>query len=109
MTGRQERSGLQVSPELVEFIEDRALPGTGVSAADFWAGLSRMVHDLGPENRALLERRDELQRRIDAWHVERRGRPHDHDAYKAFLEEIGYLHRCRGRSWWCRSPMRAMR
>jgi malate synthase len=49
------------------------------------------VHELAPRNRALLARREELQARIDAWHRERRGKPHDHAAYKAFLEELGYI------------------
>jgi malate synthase len=91
MSDRTVIGGLQIAPELVDFIETRALPGTGVTAEDFWAGLSKVLHDLGPENRALLERREDLQRQIDAWHITRRGQPHDHEAYKAFLEEIGYL------------------
>ena len=91
MTDRQALHGLQVASELVAFIDGQALPGTGVAAEDFWAGMSRLVHELGPENRALLARRDALQGKIDAWHIERRGKPHDHDAYKMFLEEIGYL------------------
>lgn len=44
-----------------------------------------------PRNVALLQRREDLQAKINAWHIERRGRPHDHEAYKAFLAEIGYL------------------
>ncbi|MCB1364863.1 MAG: malate synthase G [Rhodobacteraceae bacterium] len=86
-----DRQGMRVDGALADFLEQRVLPGTGVDEAGFWAGLSRMVHELGPQNRALLERRDELQGKIDAWHMKRRGQPHDHDAYKAFLEEIGYL------------------
>ncbi|WP_121061826.1 malate synthase G [Chachezhania antarctica] len=82
---------MQVAPELRAFIESEALPGTGVEPSVFWAGLSRMVHELGPENRALLDAREELQDKIDAWHVTRRGKTVDHRAYKAFLEEIGYL------------------
>ncbi len=91
MNDRQKIDGLQVAPELVDFIETQALPGTGVSPETFWSGLSRMVHDLGPENRALVEKRETIQSQIDAWHVTRKGQPHDHEAYKAFLTEIGYL------------------
>ncbi|GGH21827.1 malate synthase [Cribrihabitans marinus] len=91
MGDRVERSGLQVAAELANFIEDRALAGTDVEAQDFWAGLARMVAELGPENRALLDTRDRLQSQIDAWHVKHRDRPHDAEAYKAFLAEIGYL------------------
>ncbi|MEO9515276.1 MAG: malate synthase G [Paracoccaceae bacterium] len=86
-----ERSDLNVAPELAAFIEDQALPGTGVASADFWAGFSALVHDLGPKNRDLLAKREEMQAQIDAWHVARRGQPHDAAEYTAFLKEIGYL------------------
>ena len=84
------REGLQVAAGLAAFIEERALPGTGIEAAPFWRGLSGLIHDFGPRNRVLLEQRSELQRRIDAWHRERLGKP-DPAAYRGFLEEIGYL------------------
>ncbi|MGD9863498.1 MAG: malate synthase G [Pseudodonghicola sp.] len=91
MAERVDRHGLQVAAELAAFIEDRALPGTGVEAGAFWAGLARMVAELGPKNRAFLELREEIQGKIDAWHLARRGQPHDAAAYEAFLREIGYL------------------
>lgn len=91
MTQFTERNGLQVAPELVQFIEGRALGGTGVSAENFWSGFSAIVHDLGPRNRTLLETREEMQAQIDAWHIERRGQTHDAEVYTAFLKEIGYL------------------
>ncbi|HBS48841.1 MAG TPA: malate synthase G [Rhodobacteraceae bacterium] len=91
MADRVERSGLQVAAELAAFIEEQVLPGTGVEPGAFWQGFADLLADLAPENRALLERREELQGRIDAWHIGRRGRVHDHEAYRAFLEEIGYL------------------
>ena len=91
MSERQAIEGLKIAPELVDFIENQALPGTDISADTFWAGLSRMIHELGPENRRFLELREEIQAKIDAWHVEHRGEAHDHTAYRAFLEEIGYL------------------
>ncbi len=91
MTGRIDKNGLQVDPELVEFIEGSALPGTDVEADVFWAGLSDLVHDLGPKNRALLEKRAELQAKIDDWHRTRAGQPHDAESYTTFLREIGYL------------------
>jgi malate synthase len=91
MTIRIEKHGLQVADTLVRMIETEALPQTGVSAEQFWAGFSDLVHTLGPKNRALLARREALQATIDAWHRERRGQPHDAAAYRAFLTEIGYL------------------
>ncbi|MCA3440605.1 MAG: malate synthase G [Rhodobacter sp.] len=91
MADRKTLHGLQVDAALASFVEDRALPGTGIAPDAFWAGLSALIHDLGPENRALLARREDLQAKIDAWHIAHRAQPHDHEAYKAFLQEIGYL------------------
>ncbi len=88
---RIEKHGLKVAESFVNFIETQALEGTEVSADDFWAGLSRLAHDFGPENRALLAEREDIQQKIDAWHLARQGKAHDGVAYKAFLEEIGYL------------------
>jgi malate synthase len=91
MAERVERAGLKVDAELAAFLENEAMPGTGVDAQAFWAAFAAIVADLTPKNRALLATRDELQEKIDAWHIERRDKPHDHEAYKAFLREIGYL------------------
>jgi len=85
-----EASGLRVARELHDFVVEEALPGTGVDAAAFWAGLSAIVHELAPKNRELLARRDAIQEKIDAWHREN-GAPLDMAAYRAFLKEIGYL------------------
>ncbi|MFL4470790.1 malate synthase G [Tateyamaria armeniaca] len=86
-----ERAELRVADTLAEFIETQALPGTGVASADFWAGFSALVHDLGPKNRALIAEREEIQAKIDAWHVTNRASGHNAEAYTAFLQEIGYL------------------
>ncbi|MFW6092827.1 MAG: malate synthase G [Pseudomonadota bacterium] len=90
-TKRIERSGLQVAAELDALISERVAPGTGVDVDAFWHGFAAIVADLTPRNRALLERRDELQAKIDAWHLERRGSPIDEAEYQAFLRELGYL------------------
>jgi len=85
------REGLTVAVELARFIEEEALPDTGVSADRFWSGLAGLVQTFGPRNRELLAIRETLQAQIDAWHRARRDAPHDRVAYKAFLEDIGYL------------------
>ncbi len=82
---------LSVGAPLYEFIENEALPGSGVDRDAFWAGFAGLLADFTPRNRDLLERREELQAQIDAWHKERVGQPHDAATYRAFLEEIGYL------------------
>ena len=86
-----EIEGLAVAAELHSFISEEALPGSGVDPARFWKGLSGLIHELGPRNRALLERREELQAQIDGWHRRRRGAPFDKGDYRSFLQEIGYL------------------
>ena len=85
------RGELRVAADLAAFIEAEALPGTGVAAEAFWSGFSALVHDFGPKNAALLEKREALQAEIDAWHIKRRNQSHDHAAYKAFLSAIDYL------------------
>ena len=91
MTQRIEHHGLQVAANLNQFIEQEALPGTGLDAASFWQGFSALVHDLAPKNRALLAERDRLQAELDAWHRAHPGPIADPAAYRKFLEDIGYL------------------
>ena len=91
MKKRLLRYNLSIERSLVDFIENLALPGTGISEDNFWHGLSSLVEQLTPENRALLIKREELQSKIDSWHKARRNMPHDHEAYKSYLKEIGYL------------------
>jgi malate synthase len=91
MTERTDLSGLKVATELAQFVASEASPGTGIDPAAFWAGFAAILRDLAPRNRALLARRDELQAKIDAWHLARRDQAHDAEAYRAFLTEIGYL------------------
>ncbi len=88
---RVERYGLQVDRGLADFLDSRALPGTGIAQEDFWRAFSVLVHDYGPRNRVLLDRRTELQQKISAWHAARRGQELNQNAYRGFLEEIGYL------------------
>ncbi|MCL2394313.1 MAG: malate synthase G [Acidimicrobiaceae bacterium] len=83
--------GLQVDPELHRFIDEEALPGTGIDPAVFWRGLAELIERYSGRNRELLERRAELQSAIDSWHLEHRDAPHDASAYRSFLESIGYL------------------
>ena len=91
MTERVQVGGLQVAKALYDFVNNEAIPGTGIAADKFWAGAAAVIKDLAPKNRALLAKRDELQAQIDAWHQARKGQAHDAAAYKAFLQEIGYL------------------
>ncbi|HJV72050.1 malate synthase G [Ideonella sp.] len=91
MTQRTTCQRLQVATSLYRFIEDKVLPGTGISSADFWKGFDKLAHDLGPKNAALLAERDRLQLELDAWHKANPGPIKNMKAYRAFLEKIGYL------------------
>lgn len=91
MTERIKKGALEIATELYDLIEKEIMPGTGVESEKFWAELESILTDLAPKNKALLEKRDEIQKQIDAWHIERKGKAIDLDEYKAFLAEIGYL------------------
>ncbi len=91
MTQRVDVGGLKVAKELHDLVANEIVPGLGIEADHVWGELGRLVRDLGPRNRSLLEKRDAIQAQIDRWHLDHRGKPHVHSAYKAFLEEIGYL------------------
>ena len=85
------KADLQVAETLARFVEEAALPGTGIEGEAFWSGFSSLVHDLAPRNAELLEVREGMQAQIDEWHRARRGEPIEAAAYRAFLSEIGYL------------------
>ncbi|ROO42205.1 MULTISPECIES: malate synthase G [unclassified Pseudomonas] len=91
MTEHVQVGGLKVAKVLFDFVNNEAIPGTGLTADAFWAGADKVIHDLAPKNKALLAKRDDFQARIDAWHQARAGQALDAVAYKAFLQDIGYL------------------
>ncbi|MFP5498029.1 MAG: malate synthase G [Gammaproteobacteria bacterium] len=91
MTEHVQVGGLQVAKVLFDFVNNEAIPGTGITADQFWAGADKVIHDLAPKNKALLAKRDDFQVRIDTWHQAHAGQAHDAVAYKAFLQDIGYL------------------
>lgn len=88
MTQRIQQGKLAIAKELYDFIENEALPGSGIDSATYWKNFEQVVVDLSPKNKALLEKRDALQKQIDEWH---RNNKFELEAYKAFLTEIGYL------------------
>lgn len=91
MSNTVSKAGLTVDAALAEFAEREVLGPLGHDPDRFWQGFADLLAAFAPRNRTLLAKRDELQARIDAWHIERRGQPHDPEAYCRFLEQIGYL------------------
>ncbi|MGI9487625.1 MAG: malate synthase G [Geminicoccaceae bacterium] len=91
MTEWVELGELQIDKTLYAFINEETLPGTGIEAEAFWSDFANILKDFTPRNRELLAKRDALQAQIDSWHEAHKSQVFDHAAYKAFLEEIGYL------------------
>jgi malate synthase len=91
MTDYVTHGRLQVAAALDRFIADEALPGTDLEAREFWSGVDRLIDDLTPRNRSLLEKRDALQQQLDEWHRTHPGPIRDHAVYRDFLHGIGYL------------------
>ncbi|MES9935308.1 MAG: malate synthase G [Sedimenticola sp.] len=91
MTEHIQTGGLQIAKVLYDLVSQQIAPGAGIDTDTFWEALERIVVELGPKNRQLLKQREEIQAKIDAWHIERKGQPHNHTDYRNFLEEIGYL------------------
>jgi malate synthase len=86
-----EIGGLIIDGKLDALVREEIAPGTGIDPDSFWKALSKIVSDLGPKNHKLLEKRNDLQRQIDAWCIARRGQPFGADECRTFLTEIGYL------------------
>ncbi len=86
-----DKAGLKVDALLARFVEERALAGLAISPEAFWAGFAGIVEEMGPRNRALLKRRDELQHQIDDWHRQNGPVAKDPAGYEAYLRRIGYL------------------
>ena len=84
-------NNLSVSSVLLNFVNKELLPGTAISKNQFWSGFSKTVHDLSPKNKKLIETREKLQKSIDSYHLERKGKKFKLNEYKLFLKKIGYL------------------
>ncbi|MCH8497519.1 MAG: malate synthase G [Marinobacter sp.] len=91
MTERVQVGGLQVAKNLYDFINNEAMPGTGVDADKYWAEFDKIIHELAPRNKELLAKRDAIQAKLDEWNKANKGQPLNMEAYKGFLKEIGYL------------------
>jgi len=91
MTKRTAIGGLHVANQLLQLINNEMLAGTGIEKEYFWTAFEKLIADFAPRNKALLQVREDLQAKIDDYHKERKGKSHNANEYKAFLQEINYL------------------
>ena len=91
MSERVKHGNLQVSHELDSFLKNEVLPGIDVEADSFWSAFEIILQEFGGRNKALLDKRKEIQKQIDEWHISRKGEPHNQDEYIEFLKKIDYL------------------
>ena len=82
---------LKVTNELKDFLENEVLEGLDIAPENFWSSFEEIVNNFSSRNKALLEKREDIQSKIDQWHLKRRDVEHNHEEYKKFLEDIGYI------------------
>ena len=80
-----------VSEELKNFLEDEVLDGLDINSDHFWSSLENIINEFAPRNKELLSKREKIQSQIDEWHINRKGTEHNHEEYKIFLKDIGYI------------------
>ena len=91
MSERIKHGNLQVSLELDSFLKNEVLPGIDIEVDSFWSAFEKILQEFGGRNKALLDKRKEIQKQIDEWHISRKGKPHNQDEYIEFLKKIDYL------------------
>jgi len=91
MTTKIDRAGIQIDAPLAEFLQTQVLSPLERDVTAFWQGFAALLSEFAPRNRALLQKRENLQASLDEWHAARRGQPLQQHEYQAFLREIGYL------------------
>ena len=90
MTERSQYGNLQVAKQLEKLLAEEILPGLNINEEEFWDSFNHIVEEFVPRNKSLLEDREDLQKQIDQWHLERKDQKHNHEEYKTFLKQIGY-------------------
>ena len=84
-------NNLSISKKLLDFVNKELLPGTKIKKENFWKGFDNIVHQLAPKNKELLEKREKLQKKIDAWHKDEKGKKINIKKYIKFLKKINNL------------------
>ena len=84
-------NNLKIDEDLVNFINKEAIPGTNIDSKKFWSSFDDVIHRLAPKNRELIDKREEIQKKIDGWHLSKKGSSIDKNEYINFLKLIGYI------------------
>ena len=82
---------ITISHHLKDFLENEVLDGLDITKEHFWSSFEKIINEFSPRNKALLQKREDIQTQIDKWHLERKGQDFNHEEYKTFLADIGYI------------------
>ncbi len=86
-----DKNGLKISSRLFDFINKEAIPGTSIKSDEFWNNFAKIVHELAPINKSLIQKREDVQKKIDTWHKQNKGKDLDKKEYTEFLKSISYI------------------
>ena len=84
-------TSLTISKHLQDFLENEVLDGLDITKEHFWSSFEKIINEFSPRNKALLEKREDIQTQIDNWHLEHKGKDLNYEEYKSFLTDIGYI------------------
>ena len=86
-----EKNGLKISSRLFDFINNEVIPGTAINSDEFWIKFAKIVHELAPLNKSLIQKREDIQKKIDAWHKQNKDKELNKKEYTEFLKSISYI------------------
>ena len=86
-----EKNGLKINTKLLDFVNNEIIPGTNIKSEEFWTSFGKIVHELAPINKKLILKREEIQKKIDEWHIKNKGKEFNKKEYLDFLKSISYI------------------
>ena len=86
-----EKNGLKINTKLLDFVNNEIIPGTNIKSEEFWTSFGKIVHELAPINKKLIQERESIQKKIDVWHKKNKGKELNKKEYLEFLKSISYI------------------
>ncbi len=86
-----EKYGLKINTKLLDFVNNEIIPGTNIKSEEFWTSFEKTVHELAPINKKLIQKREDIQKKIDEWHKKNKGKEFNKEEYLQFLKSISYI------------------